>query len=73
MFLRRIQDRDSVTKAQDFIERGDTVQTLLMRGTSGVGTPHNIERTYVPLKLGKAEYQEFITWVGGWVARYCRK
>ena len=37
-------------------EGGDTAHTLLMKGTIGVGTPHNIER------LDLAVYR-----VGGWV------
>ena len=44
---------------ETYTGRGDYAHTFLMRGTIGVGTPHNIERMKFPyLKLGG--------WAGGW-------
>ena len=39
---------------------GDTAHNLLMGGTIGVGTPHNIERVKVGTLLAG--------WVAGWLA-----
>ena len=44
------------------IQGGDTAHTLLMGGTIGVGTPHNIERIKVGTRLAG--------WVAGSVSDY---
>ena len=49
---------------------GDTAHKLLMGGTIGVGTPHNIERTWfsalLSLQEGFPTDAVVVGWVGGW-------
>ena len=42
---------------------GDTAHTVQMGGTIGLGTPHNIKRTYIYVPSCKLELTRFSAWL----------